>query len=120
MDITWLDSELPGASLRKDRSLVGSWLKEHREEVHGLCHLVEEMEIEAVRILSGEQETDEEGRVTLRTLEVHFMKGIVLVERVVEVQLPGSYSREITSTQLGYLEPLPCSDECCGPPPKKK
>jgi len=121
MDIVWFDNGLrEGDRSTNEKLLVRAWVRDHEEEIHGLSRLVEESEIEAVKIITGDQKINSEGKVTLCTLELHFMKGLILIERVVEVQEPGSYTTKSTSTQLGYLEAPHSGDGCCSPRPKKK
>lgn len=119
MKIVWFD-DVPGAGNPKDRATAKAWVRDNGEEIHGISHLVEESEMEAVKILKGDQEIDGEGKITLSTLELHFMKGLIVIERVVEVQEPGSYTTKSTSTQLGYLDAPCCGDGCCAPSPKEK
>jgi hypothetical protein len=121
MKIIWFDNDLPdGNQHRGDRAIVKTWVREHEEEVHDVSHLVGESEMEAVKIITGDQEVNSEGKVTLQTLELHFVKGLILIERVVEVQEPGSYTTKSASTQLGYLEAPHSGYGCRSPTPKKK
>ncbi len=121
MDIVWFDNDLTdGDHIKKDRALVRAWARDHEEEINGFSHLAEESEMEAVRIVTGDQKVNSEGKVTICTLELHFMKDLILIERVVEVQEPGSYTTKSTSTQLGYLKAPHFGDDCCSPRPKKK
>lgn len=106
--------------MKKDRATVKAWVRDNDDMLHGIAHLVEETEMEAVKILAGEQGTNNEGKVMLHTLELHFMKGLVVIERVVEVQEPGSFTTKSTSTQIGYLDACCCRDDCCCPSPKEK
>ena len=121
MRIVWFDNEAPeGCNLKKDRATVKAWVRDNDDMLHGIAHLVEETEMEVVKILAGDQETNNEGKVTLRTLELHFMKGLIVIERVVEVQETGSFTTKSTSTQVGYLDAPCCGDDCCSPSPKEK
>jgi len=106
--------------MRKAKALVKVWVGENEGEIHALSHLVNENELEAVKVLDGEQDTDGQGRVTLTTLELHFLKDLILIERVVEAQEPGSYTTTSESTQLGYMTPPACGDVCRDPSPKEK
>jgi len=121
MRIVWFDNEAPeGCNLKKDKATVKAWARDNDDVIHGIIHLVEETEMEAVKILAGEQGANNEGKVMLRTLELHFMKGLVVIERVVEVQEPGSFTTKSTSTQIGYLDACCSGDDCCCPRPKEK
>ena len=113
MNVVWFGNGLPGGEAPgKHRAIVEDYARENAEEIHELSHLAGESEIEIVKIIEGAQEIDGAGKVTLRTLELHFMKDLVLIERVIEVQGRGSYTTESSSTQLGYLE-IPCSEDSC-------
>jgi hypothetical protein len=121
LKMVWFENELPGGeNPEKFKTQVKAYSRENEEEIHELLHFAGESEIELVKILNGSQEMDSEGRVTLRTVELHFMKDLILIERVVEVQEPGSYDTRSTSTQLGYLDLPCCADDCCTPTPQRK
>lgn len=122
MKITWFDKTPPHdmAEADRDKALIKDWVKSHEEELHEIYHLANDSEMEAVKIINGDQEIDEGGRITLRTLELHFMKDLVLVLRTIEVQDPGSYTTRRTATQLGYLGMPRCEDDCDGSKPSTK
>jgi hypothetical protein len=122
MKITWFDKATPHdmTDPERDRKLVKGWVKDHEEELHEIYHLANDSEMEAVKVITGDQEIDKRGRITLHTLELHFMKDLVLVLRAVEVQDSDSYTTRRTATQLGYLGMPSCGDDCGGSRPITK
>lgn len=107
MEIVWLDLLFEGnvTDIERDQERVRVWISENEAEFHKLLHLAEEMEVEVIRVIEGEQEVDTAGVITLRTLELHFMSNIVLVLRSEEVQQRGSPKTSKATVQLGYVIP---------------
>jgi hypothetical protein len=109
--ITWFDDshpDKPGPG--EDRQLIKDWVKNNREDLLDIAKFANENEVEAVRIISGDQETNEDGRITLRTLELHFIRGLILILKTMEIQEPGSFESKRLANQLGYLE-MPHQEE---------
>jgi len=105
--IVWLNGT---GSSRKERATITAWIRSHGDEVRELYHYADGHEIEAVKILWGDQETRPE-KVTIQTLELKFMKNLALVLKAVESQVPGSFAMSRTETQLGYLGGLCGGDD---------
>jgi len=114
MKINWFDNTNQDNKTNpaRDRALVKDWVKNHEEELHEIFHLANDNEMEAVKVIDGDQEIDRGGRIILRTLEFHFMKELIVVLRTEETQDSGAYTMKKTATQLGYLEIPSCRDSC--------
>jgi hypothetical protein len=113
MKITWFDTAATDGKIDpdRDRTLVNGWVKDNQKELHEIHHLAMDHEIEAVKIIAGNQKIDKGGRIIIGALELHFLKDLILALRTVEIQDPGSYKTRRTATQLGYIEVPCCKDD---------
>jgi hypothetical protein len=89
MKIFWFDDASPGD--RTQRTAIEEWVSEHREEIHAIHHFVSENEIEALRIISGEQVKDAAGWISIKTIELHFYCNLLLIVRTEERQDPDRF-----------------------------
>lgn len=110
--IIWLRGKENAGSSSRERAAIRGWINAHGDEFHAIYHFSEGNDVETTKIIQGDQEIGSSGKITIRTLELRFLKGVVLAVRALEEQDPGSPAMRRTATQLGYIEPS-CNNGCC-------
>jgi hypothetical protein len=109
LHITWFESE-DGASVnKKDAKMIEKWIVKNAGNIHEIFHLVQEYEMEAVKIIEGTQEK-EKGRTKINSYDILFISNIILIVSCEETQdVEGSgLTRKIN--YLGLIE-IPCGEE---------
>jgi hypothetical protein len=109
LHITWFESE-DGASVnKKDAKMIEKWIVKNADDIHAIFHLVQEYEMEAVKIIEGAQEK-ENGGTKICSYDILFISNIILIVSCEETQdLEGSeLTRKIN--YLGSIE-IPCGEE---------
>lgn len=108
MKVDWFEGGKPLNS--GNAALIEKWVEEHSEEIHEIYHLVEEYEMEVVKVIDGRQDESPDGGTTITSYDLYIIVNAVMVIMSEEVQAAGSNESTRHVTYLGEVE-VPCDLE---------
>jgi len=107
LKVEWFESE--GSIPAKEISLINDWLDKNAEAIHDIYHLVQEYEMEVVKIIDGNQETESDGRIRITSYDLYFVIDAILVVKSEEIQYPDRLESSRSLRYLAKVE-IPCDE----------
>lgn len=110
MHIAWFELD-DGASLnKKDAKMIEKWITKNADDIHEIFHLVQEYEMEAVKIIDGTQEKMENSSTKINSYDIFFISNLILIVGCEETQDAEGSGLTRKINYLGSIE-IPCGEE---------